>query len=92
MDLWGVRQGAHYYEYVVLYVGCRMLLAKDYDEIIVIDFLLFPVNSYGVGLLTGVWPVGLIRAHPLGQVAQLVEQWTENPRVGSSILPLATMF
>ena len=26
---------------------------------------------------------------PLGQVAQLVEQRTENPRVGSSILPLA---
>ncbi len=26
-----------------------------------------------------------------GQVAQSVEQWTENPRVGSSILPLATM-
>ena len=25
----------------------------------------------------------------VGQVAQLVEQWTENPRVGSSILPLA---
>ena len=25
----------------------------------------------------------------LGQVAQLVEQRTENPRVGSSILPLA---
>ena len=25
-----------------------------------------------------------------GQVAQSVEQWTENPRVGSSILPLAT--
>ena len=25
-----------------------------------------------------------------GQVAQLVEQWTENPRVGSSILSLAT--
>ena len=25
-----------------------------------------------------------------GQVAQLVEQWTENPRVGSSILPLTT--
>ena len=25
-----------------------------------------------------------------GQVAQLVEQRTENPRVGSSILPLAT--
>ena len=27
-----------------------------------------------------------------GQVAQLVEQWTENPRVGSSILSLATIF
>ena len=26
-----------------------------------------------------------------GQVAQLVEQWTENPRVGGSIPPLATM-
>ena len=26
-----------------------------------------------------------------GQVAQLVEQWTENPRVGSSILPLTTL-
>ena len=25
-----------------------------------------------------------------GQVAQLVEQWTENPRVGGSIPPLAT--
>ena len=28
----------------------------------------------------------------IGQVAQLVEQWTENPRVGSSILSLATIF
>jgi hypothetical protein len=28
---------------------------------------------------------------PPGQVAQLVEQRIENPRVGSSILPLATM-
>jgi hypothetical protein len=27
---------------------------------------------------------------PSGQVAQLVEQGTENPRVGSSILSLAT--
>lgn len=27
----------------------------------------------------------------LGQVAQLVEQWIEDPRVGSSILPLATI-
>ena len=25
-----------------------------------------------------------------GSVAQLVEQWTENPRVGSSILPRTT--
>ena len=25
------------------------------------------------------------------QVAQLVEQWTENPRVGGSIPPLATI-
>src|ERR1051326_7515105 len=31
----------------------------------------------------------LIYCPPLGQVAQLVEQRTENPRVGSSILPLA---
>ncbi len=27
-----------------------------------------------------------------GQVAQSVEQWTENPRVGGSIPPLATIF
>ena len=27
---------------------------------------------------------------PFGQVAQSVEQWTENPRVGGSIPPLAT--
>ena len=26
------------------------------------------------------------------QVAQLVEQWTENPRVGGSIPPLGTIF
>jgi hypothetical protein len=31
---------------------------------------------------------GLIKA--VGQIAQSVEQWTENPRVGSSNLPLAT--
>jgi hypothetical protein len=30
--------------------------------------------------------------YPHGQVAQSVEQRTENPRVGSSILPLATNF
>ena len=29
---------------------------------------------------------------PGGQVAQLVEQRTENPRVGGSIPPLATIF
>ena len=30
------------------------------------------------------------RSKPLAQVAQLVEQRTENPRVGSSILSLGT--
>ncbi len=30
-------------------------------------------------------------SNPRGQIAQSVEQRTENPRVGSSILPLATM-
>jgi hypothetical protein len=30
--------------------------------------------------------------HPSGQVAQLVEQRTENPRVGGSIPSLATTF
>ena len=34
-------------------------------------------------------PLSSSAAKP-GQVAQLVEQRTENPRVGSSILPLAT--
>ena len=32
-----------------------------------------------------------ISKHPPGQVAQLVEQGTENPRVGGSIPPLATI-
>src|SRR6266568_1817479 len=36
-------------------------------------------------------PLSSFAATP-GQVAQLVEQRTENPRVGSSILPLATLF
>ncbi len=35
---------------------------------------------------------GFFRTPPFGQIAQLVEQRTENPRVGSSILPLATPF
>ena len=30
-------------------------------------------------------------SHPCGQIAQLVEQRTENPRVGGSIPPLATI-
>ena len=30
--------------------------------------------------------------NPSAQVAQLVEQWTENPRVGGSIPPLGTIF
>ena len=29
-------------------------------------------------------------SYPCGQIAQLVEQRTENPRVGGSIPPLAT--
>ena len=36
---------------------------------------------------------GIVKAGNIntnGQIAQLVEQRTENPRVGSSILPLAT--
>jgi hypothetical protein len=42
--------------------------------------------------LTGQSLPVLIRAlTPAGQVAQLVEQRTENPRVGSSILSLATI-
>ena len=32
------------------------------------------------------------RSDSEGEVAQSVEQRTENPRVGSSILPLATIF
>jgi hypothetical protein len=32
------------------------------------------------------------RKYSEGQVAQSVEQWTENPRVGGSIPPLATIF
>ena len=31
-------------------------------------------------------------SHPCGQIAQLVEQRTENPRVGGSIPPLGTTF
>ena len=31
-------------------------------------------------------------SHPCGQIAQLVEQRTENPRVGGSIPPLGTIF
>ena len=31
-----------------------------------------------------------LAAHGVGQVAQLVEQWTENPRVGGSSPPLTT--
>ena len=47
-----------------------------------------------VGWLTRRCVLGLIaglRARPDGQVAQSVEQGTENPRVGSSILSLATI-
>ena len=37
-------------------------------------------------------PVGCSTSQPHGQVAQLVEQGTENPRVGGSIPSLATTF
>jgi hypothetical protein len=61
---------------------------------------------YRLLALTFLQAIALIRAPPdpsgrngpkrpfaaLGQVAQLVEQRTENPRVGSSILPLATIY
>ena len=46
-------------------------------------------RTWGRRLKFGLWP----RYYSgLGQVAQLVEQRTENPRVGSSILPLATLW
>ena len=34
----------------------------------------------------------ILKAHPYAQVAQLVEQRIENPRVGGSIPPLGTIF
>jgi hypothetical protein len=36
-------------------------------------------------------PSSAARKYSEGQVAQSVEQWTENPRVGGSIPPLATI-
>ena len=49
------------------------------------------IKSLARGLLDGS-PAGRYNTRPLGgQVAQLVEQRTENPRVGGSIPPLATM-
>ena len=54
------------------------------------------INDLGalrrVGLLDGTL-AGRSNTHPFpgGQVAQLVEQRTENPRVGGSIPPLATI-
>ena len=42
--------------------------------------------------LTGLARTGLIARPSNGQVAQLVEQRIENPRVGGSIPPLATRF
>ena len=43
--------------------------------------------NFGSGLLLGCY---LIWERSRAQVAQLVEQWTENPRVGGSIPPLGT--
>src|SRR5580704_8642285 len=50
-------------------------------------------RAYSPGCLTAPALLGLIRALPIagGQVAQLVEQRIENPRVGGSIPPLATI-
>gem|GEM_PF-2098134 len=55
----------------------------------------------GLGLIRGLCGLAQILTAPRdeksstlflsGQVAQSVEQWIENPRVGSSILPLATI-
>ena len=43
-------------------------------------------------LLTSTCLFGIILAAPSGaEVAQSVEQWTENPCVGSSILPLGIL-
>ena len=41
--------------------------------------------------LTKMWITGVIANFKSGQIAQLVEQRIENPCVGSSILPLATI-
>jgi hypothetical protein len=46
----------------------------------------------GDGLVQRLYLCNLVTlaAHGVGQVAQLVEQWTENPRVGGSSPPLTT--
>ena len=62
-----------------------------------------PGRLFGLRFLTARWPLGSnsgpfrdpavlswTPGRPHGQVAQLVEQRTENPRVGGSIPPLAT--
>ena len=54
--------------------------------------LSFPIREIRVSGLTGDPHVYLIRAsNPYAQVAQSVEQRTENPRVGGSIPPLGTI-
>ncbi len=45
--------------------------------------LLTPVREWGYKTAQGL--------RPRAQVAQLVEQWTENPRVGGSNPPLGTI-
>jgi hypothetical protein len=47
----------------------------------------FPI-SQGLAVPALVWPAA--SGMPKAQVAQLVEQRTENPRVGGSIPPLGT--
>ena len=52
----------------------------------------YPKNPLGmVDVAAGFRSNRRLRAVPDGQVAQSVEQGTENPRVGSSILSLATI-
>ena len=49
------------------------------------------VDSLGLLGLNGGHPTALMSLAVNGQIAQSVEQGTENPRVGGSIPPLATM-
>ena len=47
-------------------------------------------SGYGLVQRLDLCNLVTLAAHGVGQVAQLVEQWTENPRVGGSSPPLTT--